>query len=543
VTDGANKVERAPGISLLAAFRFRMFAILWVATIVSNIGGWMYSAAAGWLMTGLTKDAFVISLVQVASSAPLFLLALVAGALSDVVDKRRLLIWGESATAVLSAVFAAVVWLNWVTPASLLWFMFLISVCGALTSPAWQAVVPSLVPKKELSSAISANSVGFNLSRAVGPALAGAIIGPLGIAAPFVINAVSNFGVIGVLIRWREPEAATNSLPPERFSGAVGIGLRYAINNIALRRTFVRTVAFFLFASSYWALLPLVARLRVSGGAEIYGLLLGAIGLGAVSAAFVMPYWKKRFGADGLVAMASIGTAIALVLFAIAREPIVALTASIVAGASWIAGVATLNVSAQLSLPDWVRGRGIAMYMTVMFGSMTLGSALWGQVATLTNLQVALLIASATMLVAIPMTWRWKLQTGEALDLTPSTQWPAPVVSHSVEGEDGPVLVTIEYRIASGDRDSFLSALYQLQHERLRDGASTWGIFEDTSQSGRFLETFLVSSWAEHLRQHQRVTNADYVLQQHIIRLLQEEPQITHFIAPSPRAGRGGSET
>jgi MFS family permease len=514
-----------------------MFAILWIATIVSNIGGWMYSAAAGWLMTGLTKDAFVISLVQVASSAPLFLLALVAGALSDVVDKRRLLIWGESATALLSAAFAAVVWLNWVTPASLLWFMFLISVCGALTSPAWQAVVPSLVPKKELTSAISANSVGFNLSRAVGPALAGAIIGPLGIAAPFVINAVSNFGVIGVLIGWREPKAPTNALPPERFSSAVGIGLRYAINNIGLRRTFVRTVAFFLFASSYWALLPLVARLRVSGGAEVYGLLLGAIGLGAVSAAFVMPYWKKRFGADGLVAMASIGTTIALVLFAIAREPVVALIASIVAGASWIAGVATLNVSAQLSLPDWVRGRGIAMYMTVMFGSMTLGSALWGQVATLTNLQVALFIASATMLAAIPLTWRWKLQTGEALDLTPSTQWPAPVVSHSVEGEDGPVLVTIEYRIASGDRDSFLSALYHLQHERLRDGASSWGIFEDTSQSGRFLETFLVSSWAEHLRQHQRVTNADYVLQEHIIRLLQEEPQITHFIAPRPRVG------
>ena len=518
--------------SLLAAFRFRTFAILWLATIASNIGGWMYSAAASWLMTGLTKDAFVVSLVQVASSAPLFLLALVAGALSDVVDKRRLLIWGESATALLSAIFAAVVWLHWVTPTSLLWFMFFISVFGALTSPAWQAVVPSLVPREELASAISANSVGFNLSRAVGPALAGAIIGPLGIAAPFVINAVSNFGVIGVLIGWHEPRAEVETLPPERFSSAVGIGLRYAINNIALRRTFVRTIAFFLFASSYWALLPLVARLGVSGGAAIYGLLLGAIGLGAVCAAFAMPYWKRRFGADGLVAIASVGTTIALVLFGIAREPAIALTASIVAGASWIAGVATLNVSAQLSLPDWVRGRGLAMYMTVMFGSMTLGSALWGQIATLTSVHVALFIASGAMLVAIPLTWHWKLQTGDGPDLTPSTQWPAPVVSRSVEGGDGPVLVTIEYRIAASDRQAFLSALYELQHERLRDGASSWGIFEDTSQAGRFLETFLVSSWTEHLRQHQRVTNADYVLQERITRLLQEEPQITHFVAP-----------
>jgi MFS family permease len=507
--------------------------MLWVATIVSSIGSWMYSAAAGWLMTSLTKDAFLVSLVQVANSAPLFLLAVVAGALTDIIDKRRLLIWGESATAVLSGVFAAYVWFNWVTAVSLLWFMFLVSVCGALTSPAWQAVVPSLVPKEELPGAVSANSVGFNLSRAVGPALAGAIIGPLGIAVPFVFNAVSNFGVIGVLLGWREPKVTGVTFPPERFGSAVGVGLRYAINNMPLRKTFVRTIAFFLFASSYWALLPLVARLRVSGGPAIYGFLLGAIGLGAVGAAFVMPYWKRRFGADGLVAAASIGTAIALVLFAIAREPVAALIASIVAGAAWICGVATLNVSAQLALPDWVRGRGIAMYMTVMFGSLTLGSALWGQLATLTSLQAALFTAAAAMLAGIPLTWRWKLQTGEQLDLTPSTQWPAPVVSRSIEGADGPVLVTIEYRLARADnRKSFLSALGKLRHERLRDGANSWGIFEDTSQSGQFLETFLVASWTEHLRQHQRVTNADYVLQEHVIGLLEGEPLITHFIAP-----------
>jgi hypothetical protein len=172
------------------------------------------------------------------------------------------------------------------------------------------------------------------------------------------------------------------------------------------------------------------------------------------------------------------------------------------------------------------------MYMTVMFGAMTVGSALWGQVATLWNVQTALYVAAAAMLVAIPLTWRWNLQTGEALDLTPSTQWPAPVVGRSIEGGDGPVLVTIEYRVTADNRQSFLSALYLLQHERLRDGANAWGIFEDTSESGRFLETFLVPSWAEHLRQHQRVTNADYVLQEHIIGQLQGDPQIAHFVAP-----------
>jgi MFS family permease len=540
VSKTESVVKPAAGASPFAAFRYRMFALLWVATIVSNIGSWMYGAAAGWLMTGLTKDAFLVSLVQVASSAPLFLLALAAGALSDIVDKRKLLIWGESATAVISGIFAAFVWFDWVTPTSLLWFLFLISVAGALTSPAWQAVVPSLVPREELPSAVSANSVGFNVSRAIGPALAGAIIGPLGIAAPFVINAVSNFGVIGVLIGWREPKAAADGLPPERFGSAVGIGLRYAINNGALRKTFVRTVAFFLSASSYWALLPLVARLRVSGGPAMYGFLLGAIGLGAVGAAFVMPRLKQRLGADGLVAIASVGTAIAIVLFGIAREPAIALIASFVAGAAWICGVATLNVSAQLALPDWVRGRGLAMYMTVMFGSLTIGSALWGQLATLTSLQTALFVSAGVMLLAVPLTWRWKLQSGERIDLTPSTQWPAPVVSRSIEGEDGPVLVTIEYRIARDeDRKPFLAALDELQHERLRDGASTWGIFEDTAQAGRFLETFFVASWTEHLRQHQRVTNADYVLQEHVYKLLGEDPQITHFIAPRGDAGSG----
>jgi MFS family permease len=518
---------------MLAAFRYRMFAMLWIATVVSNVGGWMYSAAAGWLMTSLTKDPFLVSLVQVANSAPLFLLALAAGALTDIVDKRRLLIWGESVTALLSGIFAVYVWFNWTTPTSLLWFMFLISVCGALTSPGWQAVVPSLVPTEELPSAVSANSVGFNVSRAVGPALAGAIIGPLGIASPFIVNAVSNFGVIGVLVGWREPKTTEDTLPPERFTSAIGVGLRYALNNLALRKTFVRTVAFFLFASSYWALLPLVARVRVSGGPAIYGYLLGAIGLGAVGAAFVLPSWKKRFGADGLVAIASVGTAVAIVLFGIAREPVVALIASLVAGAAWIAGVATLNVSAQLALPDWVRGRGLAMYMTVMFGALTLGSALWGQLATITSLQIALFVSAGAMLVAIPLTWRWKLQTGERLDLTPTTQWPAPVVSHSIEGEDGPVLVTIEYRLArSEDRPAFLAAMDELQHERLRDGASSWGVFEDTSQACRFLETFLVASWTEHLRQHQRVTNADFVVQERLTKLLQGEPQISHFVAP-----------
>ena len=511
-----------------------MFAIVWVATVVSNIGGWMYSAAAAWLMTSLTKDAFIVSLVQVANTLPMFLFALGAGALSDILDKRKLLIAGESSIAVLSAIFAAMVWFHRVTPDSLLWFLFLISAASALVAPAWQAVVPSLVPREALPAAISANSAGFNVSRAIGPALAGAIIGPFGIAVPFVINAVSNFGVIAALIGWRQPTAPAVTLPSERFSGALGTGFRYAMNNPDLRATFVRTVAFFLFAGAYWALLPLVSRLRVGGGPEIYGLLLGAIGLGAVVGAFAMPSWKAKIGADRLVAIASIGTALAIVVYGLAREPLLALIASLIAGVSWIAGVATLNVSAQVALPDWVRGRGLAMYITVMFGALAIGSALWGQVADGLGLPFAHFIAAGGLLAGIPLTWRWKLQTGEKRDLTPSLQWPAPVVSQPIEGHEGPVLVTVEYRLASDmNRAPFLSALNRLRRERLRDGAYAWGVFEDTGRPGRFLETFFVASWTEHLRQHARVTNADDALQQDINKLLRGQPLITHFLAPS----------
>jgi hypothetical protein len=211
----------------------------------------------------------------------------------------------------------------------------------------------------------------------------------------------------------------------------------------------------------------------------------------------------------------------------------VALLASILAGVSWIAAIATLNVSAQFALPDWVRGRGLAMYMTVLFGSVTIGSVLWGQLAGLTSLSTAHFVAAAGMLLAIPITWRWK-QTSDKLDLTPSMQWPAPIVSRDVEGSDGPVLVTIEYRVADlKNRGAFLVAMDRLQHERLRDGAYRWGIFEDTADPGRFVETFLVASWTEHLRQHERVTNADIVSQQHVERLLTGEPRVNHFVAHS----------
>lgn len=524
-------------------FRHATFTVVWTATVISNIGTWMYNAASGWLMTGLAPDPLVVSLVQVATTLPMVLLALPAGALADVVDRRRLLIVAELATTAIAALFAAFVWLDLVTPGTLLLFTFLVSVGGVLTAPAWQAVVPQLVPKQDLAPAVTANSVGFNISRAIGPALGGAVIAGFGIAAPFWLNALSNFAVVAALLWWRSAQRSAHHLPAERFGNAIVAGVRYGRHNSHLRATMARAVGFYLFSSAYWALLPLVARSQIAGGPEFYGILLGVIGAGAVAGAFLLPWLKARLGPDRVVSGATLGAAVALALFGVAHDEATGLLASFIAGVSWIAALASLNVSAQLSLPEWVRGRGLAFYMTIVFGAMTLGSALWGKAAAVIGLPLTHFIAAAGALATIPLTRHWKLQAGAGIDLTPSMHWPAPVTTRDFERDRGPVLVTVEYRIDQKDREAFLTALEALAQERRRDGAYAWDVFEDAAADGRFLETFRVESWLEHLRQHERVTNADRVVQDTIGRFqVAGAPKVSHFIAAEPGKDEVGSD-
>jgi predicted MFS family arabinose efflux permease len=513
-------------------FRYATFSVLWTATVIANIGGWMYSAASGWLMTTLNPEPFIVSMVQVATTLPMFLFALPAGALADIIDKRKFLIAVEIAVTAVSAIFAAIVWLGLATPGNLLLFTFLIGVGSALTAPAWQSIVPQLVPRQDLHPAVAANSVGINVSRALGPALAGVMAARLGIGAPFWFNAISNLGIIAALLWWHPPQTGTRHLPVERFGSAVRAGFRHARNNPHLRATLIRGAGFFPFASAYWALLPLVARGQIAGGPGLYGFLLGAIGAGAVGGAFALPWLKAKLGPDRLVAAGSIGTAIAMVLFAIARHPATGLAASVIAGVSWIAVLSSLNVSAQVALPEWVRGRGLSMFVTIFFGCLALGSAIWGQVAGTAGLPAAHFMAAVGAVLAIPLTWRWKLQTGAGLDLSPSMHWPEPIIAHAVEKDRGPVLVTIEYRINPQDRDAFLDAIEKLGRQRRRDGAYAWGVFEDAAVEGRVVETFLVESWLEHLRQHERVTNADRVVQDAVHRFHTAGlPIVSHLIA------------
>lgn len=513
-----------------SAFRHRTFRIIWIATVISNVGGWVSSTASGWLMTTLNPDPLAVALVQVVSSLPMFVLALPAGALVDAVDQRRLLLIGEIAIMVCTTAFAVLVSSHLITPTLLLLMTALTSAAAAVCIPAWQTVVSQLVPKAELPGAVTLNSLGINISRAVGPALGGVLVTTVGFGPAFWLDAVSDLGVLVALLRWH-PARKTSTLPRERIGGAIRAGLRYARYNAHLSATLIRAAGFFVTASAYWALLPLATRLQASGGATLYGAVVGTIGLGAVGGAVLLPRLKEHLGADRLMTVCAFGTAVACALFGIARDSIAFILASALAGASWIGAVSSLNLSAQVALPEWVRGRGLAVFGTVMFGALSLGGFLWGKVAALIGTSAALLAAAVTAGLVIPLTARAKLQTGAGVDFTPSQHWPIPLTTREVEHDRGPVLVSVEYRIDPKNRAAFLKALYHYSLERRRDGAYEWRLFEDPAQEGKYVELFMIDSWLEHMRQHARVTKADR-LQEDVVRrfVIGDSRKTTHLI-------------
>jgi MFS family permease len=513
----------------MGAFGHAGFTAIWTGSIIANVGTSIYDTGSRWLMTSLDADPIAVALVQVAVSLPIFLFTLPAGALADIVNPRLLLIFVEIANTVMTALLAMLVWSGLASVSSLLLTTFFLGVGGALAAPAWMAITPLLVSRGELEGAVAANSVGFNITRAVGPAIGGFVIARYGMSAPFWICAASNLAAISALVWWRAPKNEAERLPAERLTSAIRIGIRHAANNDHLAATLLRALAFFPFASAYWALLPLVARGQITQGPQFYGILLGAIGAGAIGGSFVLGWLRARLGPDRLVLFATISTAFALALFGLAHDPLIVLCASLIAGASWTLILTSLYVSAQVALPDWVRGRGLAILLTAIFGAMTIGSAVWGEIADLAGLPTALLAAAVGAFFAIPVTWRWKLQTAIGIDLTPSLHWGTPTANFEVENHRGPVLVSMEYRIAPKDRVAFIEALNKLARERKRDGGYAWGLFEDDVDRGRFLETFLVESWIELMRQHERVTKDDRLLEDHIRRMLIDEPRVTRM--------------
>ena len=513
-----------------SAFTHPTFAVIWAASTAGLIGIAMSDTASGWLMTSLNADPAAVSMVLVAANLPMFLFTLLAGALADIFDSRRFLLVVETGIAILTIIFAGMVSLGAVTPALLLAITFVLSAAWTMAAPAWLSIVPLLVPKRDLDGATAIDGASYNVSRALGPAFGGGAMAAFGLAAPFWIFSACNLGSIAALLWWRAPRKAPESLPVERLSSALRTGIRHAANNRHLSSTLARTLAFFPFASAYWALLPLLARNQMTGGPQYFGALLGAIGAGAIGGALAVNWLKAKLGPDRLVAAGTVATAIVLVLFGVVRDPNLGVVICLIAGASWILVLTSLYVSAQVALPDWVRGRGLAIFLTAIFGAMTAGSAIWGQIAERYGLPAANFVAAAGILLALPLTWRWKVQTGAEVDLTPSMHWRPPHVDHRIENRQGPVLVTVEYWINSADRSAFLEAVEEMGHERKRDGAYAWGVFEDATDEGHFWESFLIESWLEFLHLRERVTKADRVLEDRVRLLLKSPPKPTFMV-------------
>jgi MFS family permease len=506
---GAGPSAGAPTAPLSAwsPLRQRLFRWLWIATVASNVGTWLQNVGASWMMTSLTTSTTLVALVQAATSLPSFLLALPAGALADVIDRRRLLLVTQGWMTVAAAALGALTLAGWITPWSLLGFTFLLGLGAAANNPAWQAIIPELVPRPELPGAIALGSIGFNIARAAGPALGGLIVATAGPGWTFMLNAVSFLGVMAVLYRWRRPAEET-VLPGERVLGAMRTGVRYVRHSPDVLAPIARGFAFILCGSSLWALLPVVAR-GLPHGAAGYGLLLAALGVGAVAGAMVLPRLKRYAAVDFVVAAATLVFAAATLALALVPEFPLLLAMMLLAGGAWLSLLSSLNVSVQTAVPSWVRARALSVYMLIFFGGLAAGSALWGALAQRLGLAPALCLSAAGQVLGLLATHRLHLRSGEGLNLAPSRQMPAPIVAYDLEPDRGPVLVTVEYQVRPDEAAEFARAMADVRRIRLRDGAMEWGLFADAALPGRYTEVFLVKSWLEHLRQHERATVAD----------------------------------
>ena len=471
----------------------------------------MQDVGAGWLMTSLSSSPALVALIEAADSIPVMLLALPAGAVADIVDRRRLLIAVQTYLMIVAGALFVSTLLGYTTAWSLLGFTFALGVGTALMMPAWSAIVPELVPPEELASAVALNSVAVNVSRAIGPAIAGLLVAAVGPWLVFALNALSYIGILAVLVRWQR-EHRKSALPAERFLSAIRVGMRFVLHTRPLQAVLVRGAAFFVFASATWSLFPLIVRRELGRGPETYGLLLTCIGVGAVGGAMILPRVRAKLSRDALVAGASVLYAIAALMLAYVQNLGLLAVAMLATGVAWIAILSALQVSAQMTLPSWVRARGLAAFVMIFMGGMALGSVLWGQVATRIGIPNALTAAAVGMVAAVALSWTFKLGSHEVLDFTPSMDWPMPVLAEAPNA-DTPVMVSIAYKVQADKRPEFVAAMQDVGQMRRRNGAYFWQLFHDSEDPTRYVEVFMDESWVEHLRQHERASVADREIQ------------------------------
>lgn len=501
----------ADELNALAPFRHRVFAILWSVWLVANLCMWMNDVAAAWLMTTLTAKPVWVALVQTAATLPVFLLGLPSGALADIVDRKRFLLLTQVWVAVVGCLLALAVLSGVVTPPLLLMLVFLNGVGLALRWPVFSALVPELVPRPKLPAALALNGVSMNASRILGPLIAGAIIAAMGSVWVFALNALLSVVAAIVISRW-ERVHKPDPLGREHLTTAMRVGLQYVAQSYHLKGVLLRIAIFFFHSSALMGLLPLVARDVKGGDAGTFTLLLAAMGAGAVAVTFVLPRLRQALSRDKLVLLGATVQAASMAVMAVSTSLWLSVPVMLINGAAWITTANTLNVSAQVSLPDWVRARGMAMYQMAIMGAAAAGAAIWGQVATWVGVPVALGLAAVSALLGMGLaSWRWP-DRGLMEDPTPAGPMPLPSVA--APPERGHVLVTIEYQIDPARAAEFRALMAQSRRARLRQGALNWELLADINDPGRFVEVIEDASWVDHLRRFERVSAADVALRE-----------------------------
>ncbi|MBW4038196.1 MAG: MFS transporter [Acidobacteria bacterium] len=545
-TDLAVEVATPGGPNAFGPLKIPLFRDRWVASTVSSLGTWMQDTAGTWLMTVLTTSPLLIALMQTAASLPVLFLGLLAGATADIYERRRLLIFWQCWMLASVAVLAVLTFFGVITPVMLLLFTFLLNIGSAMNNPAWQAIVPELVPREEIPNAVTLNAASNNIARAVGPALGGLMIAAFvvphkGAGWVFALNSASFAGVIWILWKWKRTPIYKSALPSERIAGSVRSGLRYLRYAPDLQGPLIRAFTFTFFVSSVWALLALVAKRDMrEQGAMGYGILNGCLGVGAVIGATMLARIRQRVDADTLLLGTGVYYVATMLLLALVHAPWMVILALIGAGFCWTATMSTLNVSVQLSVPAWVYARALGVYLMAFQGGLALGSVVWGAIAERSSTRVALICAAVGLAGSMPFLQRIHILKGMLPDLTPyASKRPLPGFEAVPDPSAGPVRISVDYRIPREQYAAFTQAVHLLEGVRLRGGAVRWGVYRDAADAEHLNETFIMESWMDFLRSRERMTAADQAIRERVYGMHrgEEPPKISFQIWAGPVVG------
>ena len=504
-------------------FTIPIFRDVWIASVVSNFGGLIQSVGAAWLMTSIASSADMVALVQTATALPILLWSLVAGAMADGYDRRKIMLAAQVFMLVVSLALALCSWAGWMSPWFLLLFTFLIGCGAAFNAPAWQASVGDMVPRTQLAHAVALNSMGFNIARSLGPAIGGVIVAAAGAAVAFAVNAASYLGLLVVLMRWR-PAPHHQLLPRETLGVAIGAGVRYVAMSPDIRNVLLRSFLFGVGASSLMALLPIVVKVRMGGGPLTFGALLGAFGVGAVAGALASSRVRQRLSTEGIVRTATITYALVMGLVAISGMMAVSILALAVAGAAWVLALSTFNVAVQLSAPRWVVARALSLYQMSAFAGIALGSWLWGVIAHLEGVRIALIVAGVALILSALLGLRRALAETHDLNLELLLRWKEPETTVPVEPRTGPVVITVQYVIAEENIIEFLRAMDERRRIRRRDGANDWKLLRDLADPQVWIERYSTATWLDYVRHNTRLTHEDAVIPERL-RALHRGPE------------------